>query len=293
MLGSVGYKAWSGGNQLGLRVYAETIRRLRTQMIYPSQDGEVPNLDHWLRELENGNQPARYSRPAVVMLPDKETQQCTLTIATLPPVSPQGYVTAPTGSALAALVRNNLGKNVNVDIHSSPTLETLVLQPPAVDSEVRKQRRLARRALRRLAKPSQQDLVEQGTYFEYLEFERRKLELGAGLAIDWRAPYIDSNLPLLRQHDISCDIDVWETGGAPKLCIEVKSLAGAPTSAFVLTRRELESREKCRTLGIAYEIVVYGFSQSGADHSNAGPDMRRVIELTDALNTEPDSYRCW
>lgn len=293
MLGKVGYKAWSGGNQLGLRVYADTIRRLRIQMLHPSQDGAFANLDEWLRVLESGGQPSRYSRPAVVMLPDRQLQHCTLTIATLPPKSPQGYVTAPAETPFAQLVRQNLGRDVEVDIESSQSIETLVLQPPRADLKVREQRSHAQRALRRLARPTHIDLVEQGMYFEHLEFEKRKAELGHDLTVDWRAPYIDSNLLKLREYGVSCDIDVWDRSGMPQLCIEVKSLAGAPTGAFVLTRREFESRDKCRTLGIPYEIVVYGFSRSGVDHPSAGPGVRRVIGPEDALNSEPDSYLCW
>lgn len=293
MLGRVGYKAWSGGNQIGLRIYADTIRKLRTQMRYESQDGAYRNLDQWLRELEGRNQPARYSRHAVLMLPDKQVQHCTLTISTLPPISPQGYVTAPVGSHFAELVERNLGENLDLDIESAPNVETLILQPPPADTEIKKQRTRARKALRRLSKPAPVDLIQQGMYFEMLEFERRKTELSDDLVLDWRSPYIDSRLEQLRELNISCDIDVWDSAGVPQLCIEVKSIACVATGAFVLTRRELESREKCRTLGIPYEIVVYGFSNSGADHSNAGSDIRRVIQMSDLLNTEPNNYLCW
>lgn len=278
---------------MGLRVYADTIRRLRNQMRFPSQDGTFPSLDQWMRELESGNRPMRYSRPATVMLPDKQIQQCTLTIATLPPVSPQGYVTAPRGSPFANLVVEELGEDIHADFQSAPNAETIILRPPPLDTEITKQRRWSAGALRKLSKPSRIDLVEQGMYFEHLEYERRKAELSANLVIDWRAPYITSNLARLREQDISCDIDVWDSHGTPRLCIEVKSLSGSPYSTFIMTRREFESRRKCRDLGIQYEIVVYGFANSGMDHSGVGPKVRRVIRATDTLNSEPNSFACW
>ena len=293
MIGKVGYKSWSRGNQLGLRVYADTIRRLRNQMRFPSQDGVFPSLDRWMRELEAGNRPVRYSRPATVMLPDKQIQQCTLTIATLPPMSPQGYVTAPIGSPFADLVVEEMGEDIEADFQSSPNAETIILRPPPLDAEINRQRRRAAGAMRRLLKSPGTGLVEQGMYFEHLEYERRISELSADLVIDWRAPYIDSNLARLREEDISCDIDVWDPQGTPQLCIEVKSLSGSPYSMFVMTRREFESRIKCRELGIQYEIVVYGFANSGMDHSGAGPNVRRVIRATDTLNSEPNSFACW
>lgn len=293
MRGQVGYKAWSGGNQTGLRIYADTIRRLRSHMRFPSQDGAFDDLDGWMVELEQGDQPSRYSRPAVVMLPNKQIQQCTLTIATLPPKSPQGYVTAPLGSNFADIVTKDLGHNVEADFQSSPYAETIILQPPPTEIEVEKQRRSASRALRKLSRPIRTDLVEQGMYFENLEYERRKVEIGNDMVIDWRVPRIDSDLPVLRAHDISCDIDVWDAAGVPKLCIEVKSLSGSPYGRFVLTRREYESRQKCRDLGIEYEIVVYGFANSGVNHARTGNDVRRVIGIDDHLNSEPYSYACW
>ena len=293
MIGKVGYKSWSKGNQLGLRVYANTIRELRNQMRFPSQDSAFQSLDQWMRELESGNKPTRYSRPATVMLPDKRIQQCTLTIATLPPVSPQGYVTAPIGSSFANLVAKELNQDIEADFQSAPNAETIILRPPSSGTEIRKQRRWAAGALRRLSKPTRPDLVEQGMYFEHLEYERRRAELIGGLVIDWRAPFIDSNLARLREQDISCDIDVWDSAGTPQLCIEVKSLSGSPYGTFVLTRREFESRRKCRELGIQYEIVVYGFANSGMDHRGADAEVRRVIGADDTLNSEPNSYACW
>lgn len=293
MIGKVGYKSWSKGNQFGLRVYADTIRRLRTQLRFPSQDDAFPSLDQWMRELESGAQPARYSRPATVMMPDKQLQQCTLTIATLPPKSPQGYVTAPIGTSFANIVAKELNQDIEADFESSPNTETIILRPPPSDTEIRKQRRRVAGALRRLLKPTRPDLVEQGMYFEHLEYERRGVELDSDLVVDWRAPFIDSNSTRLRERDISCDIDVWDSTGTPLLCIEVKSLSGSPYGTFVLTRREFESRRKCRDLGIPYEIVVYGFANSGIDHKGAGADVRRVIGPDDTLNSEPNSYTCW
>ena len=293
MIGQVGYKVWSRGGQPGLRIYANTIRALRQQMIYPSDDGSFTNLDQWLRLLEASKQPERYSRRAVVIVPTKEIFECTLTISTLPPCSPQGYVTAPTGTSLASLVFSKLGRNVNVDFESSPQAETLILEPKPLQAVVRQQVRGVRRKLRMLHQPAPKNLLAQGLYFEMVECELQSARLGTDMTIDWRAPYIDSKLPVLREQDISCDIDIWDSNGQPQRCIEVKSVVGVPTSPFSLSRRELESRHKCRSLGIEYEIVVYGFSNASIDHRKATTDMRRVIPIAEVIHEEPDSYRCW
>ena len=293
MIGRVGYKVWSRGRQPGLRIYAHTIRALRQQMVYPSDDGRFANLDQWLRLLENGQQPERYSRRAVVVAPNREIFECTLTLSTLPPNSPQGYVTAPIGTSLSTLVFSKLGRNANVDFESAPQAETLILEPRPLQAVIRQQIRGVRRKLRMLHQPTPRNLLAQGPYFEMVEYELRAATLGTDMTIDWRAPYVDSKLPALQEYDISCDIDIWDASNHPQMCIEVKSVAGVPTSPYSLSRRELKSRHKCRDLGIEYEIVVYGFSNAPIDHRNATTNVRRVISISEVIHEEPDSYRCW
>jgi len=202
-------------------------------------------------------------------------------------------VTAPIGTSLASLVFSKLGRNVNIDFESSPQTETLILEPKPLESVVRQQIRGVRKKLRMLHQPAPRNLLAQGLYFEMVEYERRAATLGTDMTIDWRAPYVDSKLRVLRKHDISCDIDIWDANDQPQQCIEVKSVAGVPTSPFSLSRRELESRHKCRSLGIEYEIVVYGFSNAPIDHRRATTNVRRVIPVTEVIHEEPDSYRCW
>ncbi|MBT9143998.1 MAG: hypothetical protein DDT32_02183 [Syntrophomonadaceae bacterium] len=262
-------------------------------MIYPSDNGRFANLDQWLRLLEAGKQPETYSRRAVVVVPTKEIFECTLTVSTLPPCSPQGYVTAPIGSSLANLVFSKLGRNANVDFESSPQAETLILEPRPLQAVVRQQIRGVRRKLRMLHQPAPKNLLAQGLYFEMVEYELRAATLGTDMTIDWRAPYIDSKLSVLRKYNISCDIDIWDANDQPQQCIEVKSVAGVPTSPFSLSRRELESRHKCKSLGIEYEIVVYGFSNTFINHKKATADVRRVIPIAEVIHEEPDSYKCW
>lgn len=293
MIGRVGYKVWTGGTQMGLRIYAPAIRRLRQQMIYPSEGGQFASLDEWLSALEAGQQPQRYSRKAVIVLPTKEILQCTLTISTLPPSSPQGYVTAPVGTPFAQLVSSHLGSNIRAAFETSEQAETLILEPPEMKKIVQQQVKAARKGLRRLHQSVPRGLLKQGLYFEMLEYELRSATLGDTLTVDWRAPYIDSRLLILRDHNISCDIDIWDLSGIPKVCIEVKSVSGVPTSPFHLSRREFESREKCKGLGIEYEIVVYGFSNAEVDHRKATPDIRRVISSVDEIHAEPADYICW
>jgi len=293
LIGRVGYKVWSRGRQPGLRIYANTIRALRQQMTYPSDDGKYANVDQWLSLLDTGKRPERYSRKAVVLTPTKDIFECTLTISTLPPRSPQGYVTAPIGTSLANLVYSRLGRNANVDFVSSPQAETLILNPKPLASIVRQQVRSARRKLRMLHQPAPRNLLAQGLYFEMIEYELRVATLGTGMTINWRAPYIDSKSPVLRRHNIMCDIDIWDAKRRPQQCIEVKSVAGIPTGPFLLSRRESESRHKCRSLGIPYEIVVYGFSNAPVNHKRGTADVRRVIPITEVIHEEPESYRCW
>lgn len=219
--------------------------------------------------------------------------ECTITISTLPPYSPQGYVTAPIGTSFAYLVSSNLGRNVSVDFVSSPEAETLILEPVPLQKVIHQQVRGVRKKLRTLRHPIPKGLLEQGLYFEMLEYELQSATLESGLTIDWRAPYIDSRLPELRDQEIGCDIDIWDSRQKPRRCIEVKSVAGVPTSPFSLSRREFESRDKCRSLGIEYEIVVYGFSTALVNHRRATADVRRVIPITESIHAEPESYRCW
>jgi hypothetical protein len=289
----VGYREWTWGRQAGLRIYTETIRNLREVIHYPSVDGAFENLSEWLDRVEAGLQPARFARPIAVVLPDRQIEQARLTISVIPRRGLEGHITAPVDSAFEALVRANLSRNVEAHFESAPTIDTILLQPDAPDAICRMHERAVHRALRRLQRPVPADATAQGWYFESIEFDRRRLGAPAGYTVDWRAPWIESRLPAMRARGISCDIDIWDASQRPMVCVEVKSVAGAPTGAFVLTRRELESRDICASLQIVYEIVVYGFSRSSVDHRVGMPSVRRVVSPACCLHTEPDSYRCW
>lgn len=64
-------------------------------------------------------------------------------------------------------------------------------------------------------------------------------------------------------------------------------MSGVPTTLLHLSRREFESREKCKGLGIEYEIVVFGLSNAGVDHRKATGDICWVIPITEAIHAEP------
>ena len=68
--------------------------------------------------------------------------------------------------------------------------------------------------------------MEVGLYFELLEYGRLKSEFTQhSYQVLHRYPSINSNIQLLKQNNISCDIDVATKDGEIVKCVEVKSVS--------------------------------------------------------------------
>ena len=284
----MGCKRWTRGRQLGLRIYTPSIHKLAHILNLPSRDNEWDSLDDFLNSLGEKDVPP-YSRDVLII--EKEGEQdyisATVTIAKHGHTS-QGYITASQGTWLAEFVETNLDKDFSFEYQAAENKDLLIVPDPAKDlvaerkSEYRSIRRKVKSLNRRhqyVAPPNAQEI---GVYFETKEAELLESQ---GFRPSLRYPYVTSRISWLRQYDISCDIDVLDSDDNFVKYVEVKAVAGAPGTSFNLTRKEWDSREKCRRNGISYKIVIYY-------HAGKNVLERRVIPESETLVAEPSGYWC-
>lgn len=285
-----GCKQWSSGHQQGFRVYSRSIRDLTAMLTLPSSDGRWSGLGDFYAQLEAGLQPAAYTR-AVVLSDGTRFQPATLTIATLPPRSVQGYITAPQGSWVHQFVVTRLGEDLDVEYTPGPERDLILLPSTgaSVEDDLRASDQSAEaqvsRYLRRRRFSPPPDAKERGLFFEILEYRDRTSQLGNAWQVTHRYPAIDSNIPILLANNVSCDIDVAGPSGEV-LCVEVKSITGAPGGPFQMSAREWNSRIWCVAQQIPYEIVVYY-------HVSFKIIERRVIPAGQQLRVEPSGFYCF
>lgn len=287
----LGCKCWSRGQQYGFRIYAPGIRSLVPHLAHPSADARWSCLADFHQQVMAGRHPLAYSR-RVTISDGSRMIEATATIATHGR-SVQGYITAPLDSWLRDYVESRLSENVVCEYLVQPQ-QDLILIPVDESSLLDKLEQVeatakskVRRRLRQMRYGPPPNAKEIGLYFEIMEFERLMNQFPAP---DWRVhhryPAIDSAVPFLRQNNVSCDIDVVTGEEEVVYCVEVKSVSGAPGSAFNLTRREWNSREVCRRSEIPYDIVVYY-------HARCQVIERLVISAIAELHCEPSGYWCF
>ena len=288
----LGCKRWSGGGQQGFRVYAPGIRDLVPRLVFGSTDERWDSLGDFYERVVAGEEPDAYSR-AVVVWDGTRQIEVTETIASHGRSSVQGYITAPRGSWLFDFVEANLDQDIVCDYEVQPEKDLILIPTgqqqlePVITRRVNEADRKIRAFLSRRRSGPPPDAAKIGLYFEIVEFEALEADL---LGTDWqvqhRYPAIDSQLPILRDNNVSCDLDLIQAGTAACKCVEVKSVGGAPGSPFQLSRRENASRIWCTANNIPYDIVVYY-------HARLEVIERRVIPVNQQLRIESSGYWCF
>jgi len=128
MIIKVGCKNWSKGSQVGLRVYAESIRALAPTLIHPSRNTDHGSLQDFLDDLDAGGKPVRYSRNVILMHKGQQAPQpATATFATLPPTSVQGYITAQRNTWFHDYITKKMDKDIEVDYQVLPDFDLVLL----------------------------------------------------------------------------------------------------------------------------------------------------------------------
>ena len=286
----LGCKRWSSGRQKGFRVYAAGIRDLAPVLAVPSSDGRWHSLGDFCAELAKGSQPPAYTR-AVLISDGSQSQNATFTIATLPPMSIQGYVTAAQGTWLHEFVTRRVNEDLTVEYSLGATSDMVLLPQTATSVEaelaaaIQSADTTVLKYSRRHGFRPPPDAKERGLFFEILEYQDRVAHVGSGWQVNHRYPAVDSAEPFLRTNNGSCDIDIVSPAGNFS-CVEVKSSTGAPGSPFVMSRREWDSRIWCAANGLPYEISLYY-------HVSFRVIERRIIAGDEPIRAEPSGHLCF
>jgi len=128
MIIKVGCKTWSNGSQQGLRIYADPIRQLVADLVYPSHNTNHGSLQDFLDDVNAGVQPVRYSRRVFIVKRGMQFPcEATATFALLPPTSVQGYITARQGTWFHDFVSARMDTDIEVDYQPSPDVDVLLL----------------------------------------------------------------------------------------------------------------------------------------------------------------------
>ncbi|BCT55302.1 hypothetical protein [Dehalococcoides mccartyi] len=289
---TLGCKRWSRNQQYGFRIYAPDILRLGSILVYPSSDNKWDSFDQFREQVIAGNHPEAYSRSVVIS--DSESRiNVNATFATHGRTF-QGYITAPLNTWLLDYVTSRMGLDLKCEylVHASQDIILIPAKVKSVYDELDKKDKAGKRKVRKLLKKSQgtipqQNAIEIGLYFEVLESERLKSEYPeSSHQVFHRYPAINSSINLLKQNNISCDIDVATKSGAIVKCVEVKAISMSEETPFNLTIREWNSRVWCRKQKLPYEIVVYY-------HFRYQVIKRIVIKMADKLKRIPSGYYCY
>jgi len=289
---TLGCKRWSWNRQYGFRIYAPDIRRLGTILVHPSSDNKWGSFDDFQDQVVAGGHPEAYSR-SVIIFDGEKSITVSATFATHGRTF-QGYITAPINTWLMDYVINRMGLDLKCEylVHTGQDYIFIPAGVKSVYEELDKKDKTGKRKVRKLLKKSQgsipaQNAIEIGLYFEVLEYERLKAEFPQpAYQVFHRYPSINSSINVLKQNNVSCDLDVANNAGAIVKCIEVKSIGMGEETPFNLTIREWNSRTWCRRHNIPYEIIVYY-------HFRYQIFKRIVIVAEDKLRRRPSGYFCY
>ena len=288
----LGCKRWSRNHQYGFRIYVPDIRKLGTILIHhPSSNNNWSSFSTFRDQVIAGYYPPAYSRSATIT-DGKNSINVSVTFAHHGRTF-QGYITALLDTWLMNYVTSRMDTDLKCEylVRSEQDFILIPSEANSVYEELDKKAKIGNRKVSKLLKKSHgkvsgQNTVEIGLYFELLEYERLKTEFTqSSYKVIHRYPSINSNIQLLKQNNISCDIDVANKDGEIVKCVEVKSVRLDEETPFNLTLREWDSRVWCRRRNIPYEIVVY--------HHFRYQNIRRVvIEVGDKLKRRPSGYYC-
>jgi len=289
---TLGCKRWSWDRQYGFRIYAPDIKRLGSILIHPSSDGKWNSFNDFRDEVISGCHPEAYSRSVTISNVESNLEVSTTFAAHGRTF--QGYITAPLNTWLMHYVKDRMGLDLKCEylVHKDRDYVLIPDEATSVYDELDSKEKIGKRKVRKLLKKSkgsipEQRLIELGLYFEVLEFERLKSEYPSpSYQVLHRYPSTNSSIHVLKQNNISCDIDVATSAGDIVKCIEVKSISMDEETPFNLTIREWDSRMWCRKHGIPYEIIVY-------NHFRYQIMKRTVIEVGDKLKRRPSGYLCY
>ncbi len=285
----MGFKSWTRGQQKGFRVYTPSINELSKVLNVPSSNTFWTSLAEFIEKIKRvrGKKHVKpYTRNLNIMDFDmKKSIDVSLTIAQHNS-STQGYITVSSGNWLYSIVEKNLGKDFLVEYIVGDDTDILILPKRFENFLIEKQRlnevKRIENKVSKIFKTVPRNLDKIRLYFELEEVKYLKRQ---GLKPIHRYPYIESSYRKIRKRSIICDIDVFDKSGKFLKFVEVKAVYGRFTQKFVLTKSELESREKCRKNGWKYDIVVYY-------HIGKHVVQRKLISETDDLITEPFQYLC-
>lgn len=288
---TLGCKRWSRNRQYGFRLYVPGIKRLGTILTYPSSDNYWDSFDEFGEQVIAGHLPKAYSR-SVTISNGANSITVTATFAHHGNTF-QGYITALKNTWLMDYVTNRMDIDLQCEylVRSDKDFILIPFEDNSVHEELDKKDKIGKRKVRKLFKKShgvpKQNIAEVGLYFELLEYEKLKSEFRrSSYQVLHRYPSINSNIQLLKQNNISCDIDVATKTGEIVKCVEVKSISLDEEAPFNLTLREWDSRVWCHRHKIPYEIIVY-------HHFRYQNINRVVINVEDKLKRRPSGYFCY
>lgn len=292
MFVKMGFKKWTRGTQIGLRVYTDTINKLSGILEFPSRDKRWKSLSDFLNviELSRGKRSIHpYSRNLKIVNNSLSKDfSATMTIAQHNH-STQGYITVQDGTWLSLIVKKFMNRDFYFEYISQEDIDLLIL--PNFKLDIRKQRENELNSINKevysksLRKsnivPPEANII--GLYFELEEV--KYIAKKEKLIPHHRFPSLNSKLPQIAKRNISCDIDVCDNQGRFVKFIEVKSIYGLSGKEFNLTINEYKSREICHKNGWQYEIVVY---------YHIGKRILKRLEITPEmkLTTRPSGYWC-
>jgi hypothetical protein len=138
----IGPKEWTWGNQRGLRIFANPIRRLALELVQPDRRGRYRSLQEFIDTVNaSGATPARpgvYSRDALIVRVGEVALRCTVSLSDNTDRRPaalgrgarpslQGYVTASQDTWFHRWVASRLGSRLVFEYVPGTTRDVIVV----------------------------------------------------------------------------------------------------------------------------------------------------------------------
>lgn len=140
---TLGPKQWTWAQQKGLRLFANPIRRLAAELVFPDRRGTYQSLQEFLNTVDasvgDPVRPPVFSRRVIVIrggVPAlsrtvsfaDNTDRRPAALARLHRPSVQGYLTAPAGTWLNGWVQAQLGGRLTFDYIATPAVDYIVFR---------------------------------------------------------------------------------------------------------------------------------------------------------------------
>jgi len=227
----MGFKKWTRGQQIGLRIYTPSINKLTEVLILPSQDKKYKALKEFIHTVTSAKKRTGippYSRRIEIFSNDmKNNLETTLTIAQHNH-STQGYITIGWNNWLTKIAQRYINRDFFFEYIVGNEKDLLILLDFRIDIQEQRENERAKlikvvdKKFRRV--PVGLDKI--GLYFELKEVKHIKQK--EKLNPSHRYPYLESRNESIRGRNISCDIDVFDTKGRFIKFVEVKAVYGVP-----------------------------------------------------------------